>query len=178
MLYENSTGSKMKSMRTWIWIAGGISVLSGASMLASDWSKDGKLPHEPLAGMMLAKLASTQRVVSGLVSKDFSEVKRGAQDMLRICDATQWESHPDPVFGHHRTELRRQSVKLAGLADAQNLDGAAFAYMQTMSTCISCHEHCRDVLRIAELPKPMNRVVPIPAAEEEVSWSGMPTLRR
>jgi hypothetical protein len=149
-------------------------------MWAGDWPNGNGISRaeEPLPGLMLAKLTSTQRVVSGLVSKNFSEIKRGAQDMQRICDAAQWEKHPDPVYGHHRTELRRQAVKLANMADEQNLGGSAFTYMQTMSTCISCHEHCRDVLRIAELPKPLNRVVPIPAAEEDVSWSGMPTLRR
>ncbi len=147
-------------------------------MLAGEWTNNANRSNEQLPGLMLAKLASTQRVVAGLVSKNFSEIKRGAQDMQRICDAAQWELHPDPVYGHHRTELRRQSMKLAELAETQNLDGAAFAYMQTMSTCISCHEHCRDVLRIAELPKSMNRVVPIPASEEEVSWNSMPTLRR
>jgi len=147
-------------------------------MLAGEWNASTNRSNEHLPGLMLAKLASTQRVVAGLVSKNFSEIKRGAEDMQRICDAAQWELHPDPVYGHHRTELRRESVKLAELADERNLDGAAFVYMQTMATCIRCHEHCRDVLRIAELPKSINRVVPIPATEEEISWNSMPTLRR
>ena len=128
-----------------------------------------------LPGLMLAKLASTQRVVTGLVSKNFGEIRRGAKDMISICDASQWESHPDPVYGHYRTELRRQATNLSTLADQQNLEGAAFSYIQTISTCISCHSHCRDVLRIAAVP---NRVIQIPVVEGEFEVSGMPVYRR
>jgi hypothetical protein len=160
------------------WIVGGVGLIFGISLIASHWGPRSTQAEEPLPGLMLAKLASTQRVVSGLVSKNFSEIKRGAEDMQRICDASQWQTHPDPIYGHHRTELKRQAVKLARVAEDQNLDGSAFIYMQTMSTCISCHEHCRDVLRIAESTPPKGRVIPIPAAEEEIGWSSMPTLRR
>ncbi len=158
----------------------GLTMAFSVAFLVGD-DKTSLLGHsedQQLPGLMLAKLASTQRIVAGLVSKDFSEIKRGALDMRRICDAAQWETHPDPIYGHHRTELRRQTIKLERLAADENLDGAAFMYMQTMSTCISCHEHCRDVLRIAELPKPMPRVVELPAADAELGMSAMPILRR
>lgn len=145
---------------------------------AGQWMNGSDVSSEQLPGLMLAKLASTQRIVVGLVSKDFSELKRGADDLHRICEATQWESHPDPVYGHYRSELRRQAKRLGELASEQNLDGAAFAYMQTMSTCISCHNHCRDILRTAELRRPPSGVMPIPVSEEELSWNSMPTLRR
>lgn len=172
----------MKSIRPWMFIAAGVVLLSGANLArmwgqdrsANDVRQDAKMP-----GLMLAKLASTQRVVTGLITKNFSEIRHGADDMLNICDATQWESHSDPLYGHYRTELRRQAFRLAELADEQNLDGAAFNYMQTMSTCINCHSHCRDVLRIAQAPPAMNRVIPIPINENESAWNNsMPTLRR
>jgi hypothetical protein len=130
-----------------------------------------------LPGLMLAKLANTQRIVAGLVSKNYGEIKRGAEDMLRVCDAEQWETNPDPVYSQHKGELRRQASKLIDMTEAQNLDGAAFVYIQTISTCISCHEHCRDVLRIAQIPN-ANRVISIPATEQDSAWTGMPILRR
>ncbi len=100
----------------------------------------------------------------GLVSKNFTEIKKGAEEMVQICDASQWQSNPDPVYGHHRTELRRQASRLVKTAEDQNLDGCAFNYVQTISTCISCHEHCRDVLRLAEIPRQDNMVIPIPTS--------------
>ena len=47
--------------------------------------------------------------------------------MITICDASEWESHPDPLYGHYKTELGRQATSLAELAERQNLDGAAFS---------------------------------------------------
>jgi len=164
----------MKSNRMWVWMATGVMLVTGASVLSGAWvnhqQQDANLP-----GLMLAKLASTQRVVTGLVSKNFGEIRRGAKDMISICDASQWETHPDPLYGHYKQQLRRQASNLAELADQQNLDGAAFNYIQTISTCISCHQHCRDVLRIAAVP---NRVIQIPVNEFELERSGMPIYRR
>lgn len=173
--HQSAEEANMKSTRTWLWIAGSVVMLSGGSLLSRAWPNNNNPQETNLPGLMLAKLASTQRVVTGLVSKNFGEIKRGAKDMMNICDATQWESHPDPLYGHYKTELRRQASKLTELADQQNLDGAAFNYIQTISTCVSCHVHCRDVLRIAAVP---NRVIQIPVAEEEFERSGMPIFRR
>ena len=164
----------MKSKRTWVWVATAVTILTGASLLTNAMANNNQQEIN-LPGLMLAKLASTQRVVTGLVSKNFGEIRRGAKDMISICDASQWESHPDPIYGHYRSELRRQATNLSNLADQQNLDGAAFSYIQTISTCISCHSHCRDVLRIAAVP---NRVIQIPVVEEEFERSGMPIYRR
>ena len=145
-------------------------VLAGACLLTN--AKANNSQQEPnVPGLMLAKLASTQRVVTGLVSKNFDEIKRGAKDMISICDASQWESHSDPLYGHYKSELRRQATGLCELAEQQNLDGAAFGYIQTIGTCVSCHTHCRDVLRIAAVP---NRVIQIPVVEGEQERFGMP----
>lgn len=171
-----------KSERAWVglgtFLVTGIVSVFAAGILSRTWAnqQQQQATQEPnLPGLMLAKLASTQRVVTGLVSKNFGEIKRGAKDMISICDASQWESHPDPVYGHYKSELRRQATNLSDLADQQNLEGASFSYIQTIATCISCHTHCRDILRIAEVP---NRVIQIPVVGDEYERTGMPIYRR
>ena len=162
-----------------LWIAAGcIGFITTASLVASEWQQSSNAESRRSPVLMLAKLASTQKVVAGLVSKNFSEIKKGAEEMVQICDASQWQSNPDPVYGHHRTELRRQASRLVKTAEDQNLDGCAFNYVQTISTCISCHEHCRDVLRLAEIPRQDNMVIPIPTSEQELDWRRAPSLRR
>lgn len=159
------------------WLAGGVLALCCLRLVAIENGKaDGR--DEKLPGLMLAKLANTQRVVAGLVAKDFGEIKRGAEDMLRVCDAEQWESNPDPVYVHYRGDLRRQAFRLSEMAEAHNLEGAAYGYIQTVSTCISCHEHCRDVLRIAQIPNTGSGVISIPTTENDSRWGAMPTYRR
>jgi hypothetical protein len=115
--------------------------------------------------LMQAKLGSSQKVVEGLMSSDFGMIRKGGEDLQKICDSNQWRRGDDQVVGHYRSELRRAANKLVEQAKAENLDGAAYTYMQTMTTCISCHQYTRNVLRVAH-SKPS--VIPIPVTEEEM----------
>lgn len=149
-----------------------------ADCLGVVFAQSGAPTEDPLGGLMLAKLASSQTIIAGLVSKDFDQIRRGANDMMRICDATQWETNTDEVYAHHRRELRRQADRLATLAAEGNLEGAAFLYTSTVSTCITCHQHCRDVLRIALRPTPNSGVIPIPTTERVPQWSSEGSIIR
>ena len=158
-----TTKKRTVSFLSVVALLGGLCVTAAVAQI-------GAPSDEPLPGLMLAKLASSQAIVAGLVSKDFDQIRRGAQDMVRICDATQWETNTDEVYAHHRRELRRQAMRLSELAGEGNLEGAAFVYTHTVATCITCHQHCRDVLRIAERRLPVGGVIRIPTSDEPLDW--------
>lgn len=120
--------------------------------------------RDELSVLMRAKLSSTQKVVEGLMSGDFEMIRKGGLDLQRICDATAWRSHEDHIYGLYRLELKRSAGKLIEQATERNLDGAAYGYMHTVTTCINCHDHCRNVLRVADASP---RVIPIPVTEGE-----------
>lgn len=159
----------MVAVKHWCWIASGVLAAAGALFAAGDRTTPAPIHDDQQATLMLAKRASAQKVVDGLVLKDFDQIHRGATELVRICDATEWAARGDQVYAHHRTELRRQALKLAKMADEKNLDGAAFAYMHSLTTCISCHEYSRDVLRISDNPRPTGRIVPIPVNDDEAA---------
>lgn len=149
-------------------ILGVLGVLStGLVMLA--W---GQAPLKPthssdeLSGLMRAKLASSQKVVEGLMAKDFALIQKGAEEMSKVCDATDWHASDDKVYANYRSELRRTAKKLILLAEEKNLEGSVYTYMHSLTTCISCHEYSRDVLQIVK-KSPDRKVVPIPATEQE-----------
>jgi hypothetical protein len=131
--------------------------------------------HDELSILMQAKLSSTQKVVEGLMSGDFEMIRKGGMDLQRVCDATGWRSHDDQVYGHYRAELKRSAAKLVEQANVSNLDGAAYGYMHTLTTCINCHDHCRNVLRVAQVEP---QVVPIPVTESEFAAQQKRTLYR
>lgn len=126
--------------------------------------------------LMRAKLASTQRIVEGLVSKDFDDIAKGADELMKICKANEWKAHSDDVYSHHRRELMKQVEKMSNSAATHNLEGAAYSYIHTVTTCISCHDYCRDTLKIAEAES-RSKVVPIPTAEDESSPSRRTVVR-
>ena len=120
----------------------------------------------PESALMRAKLASSHKIMEGLVARDFHEILDGAAELKRICRATEWEAHSDPVYAHYRSELVRQANKLIDAAGQSNSDSATFAYMNTLTTCINCHDHCRDVLKIARVRRAA-KVIPIPTTDSD-----------
>jgi hypothetical protein len=164
---EGNVMSKLK-------ILGFLGILSTAlSVLA--WAQAPIAPARPvspthsddeLAGLMRAKLASSQKVVEGLMAKDFDLIGKGALELTKVCDASQWHASDDQVYSHYRSELRRAAKKLILLAEEKNLDGSAYTYMHTLTTCISCHEYCRDVLHVSG-KNSARKVVPIPVTDED-----------
>jgi hypothetical protein len=151
-----------------------------ASLFA--WSSE-KGPQTPansleLTTLMQAKLASSQRITEGLVTKDFELIRKGAEELRRIAAATKWYSQADPVFAQHRGELSRQTEKLIRAAEEKNLDAAAYTYFGSLRTCIGCHEYCRDVLRVPALRRNPKAVSPIPVTDDEASSAAQPASGR
>ncbi len=84
---------------------------------------------------MRAKLASSQKIVEGLMARDFKLIQNGAQELQKICEATQWHAEEDQVYAHYRAELRRTAKKLALLGHDKDQDGATYTYMHSITIC-------------------------------------------
>jgi hypothetical protein len=152
------------------WIVSGLFCVSIAAASLIAWASD---KHEPtasdsldLATLMQAKLASSQKITEGLVTKDFELIRKGAGEWRRITAATKWYSRNDPVFVQYRAELGRDAEKLIHAAEDKNLDAAAYAYAGSLRTCIACHEYCRDTLHVPARHS-SRAVEPIPDTDEE-----------
>ena len=126
---------------------------------------------------MRAKLAASQKIVEGLTSADFELIRKGAGELSSVCDSQIWRPREDQVYSHYRGELHRAAIKLSDMAEQQNLDGAAYTYMHTLSTCINCHQYSRDVLRVASIPRGSGAVVSIPVTEEPIHANRRAILR-
>ena len=131
-------------------------------LLAAEKPKPGK-PHAEDV-LMRAKLASSQKILEGLVEKNFAHIQKGGEELVKVGEAAAWVVSEDQAYDHFRREFRRQSLKLASFGEQQNLEGATYAYLALVTTCVECHSHCRDVLRIAAEP-PNLKAVPIPTTE-------------
>jgi hypothetical protein len=154
--------------------------LASASLAgwAAEKAQPGAGEAVELTTLMHAKLASSQKITEGLVTKDFELIRKGAEDWRRIASATKWHGQSDPVFAEHLAEFSRQADKLVRTADEKNLDAATYAYMGSLRTCIGCHEYCRDVLHIPPMRKNPKAVSPIPVTDEETGATVQPGTSR
>jgi hypothetical protein len=149
----------------------------GLSLVYGESKSPSKPQAVPESALMRAKVASSHKIMEGLVARDFTEIRSGAEELLQICRATEWEAHSDPVYGHYRAELIRQAGKLIDSADRSHSEAATFAYINALTTCINCHDHCRDVLKIATV-KRTAKVIPIPTLDSDEAAPGEKTIRR
>jgi hypothetical protein len=122
------------------------------------------------AALMRAKLSSSQKIVEGLMGQDLSLVRSGALELETICKATEWHANEDQVYAHYLAELQRTAKKLAQLAADGELDGATYSYMHSITTCMSCHAYCRDVLHVTP-SYPDLQPTPHRAAEQKIPSS-------
>ena len=88
------------------------------------------------AALMRAKLASSQKVVEGLMTPDLTLGRTGALELEKICDATEWHAKEDQVYAHYRAELQRTAKKL--LNDTED---------STLAIAIELEGHCYSRLR-------------------------------
>ena len=149
----------------------------GFSLIGGETKPPAGSHHPSENALMRAKVASSHKIMEGLVARDFNEIRTGAEELKRICRATEWEAHADPHYAFHRAELCRQADKLIAAADQSNLEGAAFNYVNALTTCINCHDHCRDVLKIATIRRP-SRIIPIPTTDNDDVPPGEKAIRR
>ena len=97
---------------------------------------------------MHSKLVHSADVFEGLVRRDFEQVRTAAEALkvttLGSPEVAPGKNRDDEVFEHFRLEFVRQAARLEQLAEAENLEGAAYIAQQLNATCISCHQYLRD----------------------------------
>ena len=98
---------------------------------------------------MRAKLSSSQRVMEGLVTRDFATIGRAAEEMQKMSKASGWPQARDDVYGHYSEEFRRQCGKLAKMAEKRDHEAAQFIYLHMTATCFDCHNYVRKRFKVA-----------------------------
>lgn len=92
---------------------------------------------------MRAKLTSSQKLMEGLVTENFTMIKAGADEMSRLSKGASWPQAKDAVYNHFNTSFQNQCEEIKKLSDAKNLQGVKFAYLQLTTTCVDCHSYVR-----------------------------------
>ncbi len=107
-------------------------------------------PHgTEVADLMHAKLSSSQLILMGLINRDMNAVHSAGEELVSLAKSAAWmDATDDPVYSHFNAEFQRLSERIVRMAQNSNPDGAAYAYQGLTTTCITCHEHVRDVTRL------------------------------
>ena len=150
-----------------------LSSLCAAAVLIQQDALTQEVQEDQTTPFMRAKLAGSQNVLDGLVSENFTLIRHGAENMKRMSEAVGWPRADDPVYQHMGEEFRRQCDKLVQLADASDLDGAHYTFLQMTSSCINCHNYVRRAFRVErDQSNPQGPIRLIPTEWEGRTYRG------
>jgi len=113
-----------------------------------------KLDDDDRSGtpFMHAKLAATHQIVDGLAFESFSQIERGADELLRMTELASWKVRRDPIYMHYSADFESTALRLRKAARARSIEKATFAYMHLTVSCTACHQHVRNVVQMDPAP--------------------------
>lgn len=93
---------------------------------------------------MKKKLEHSQGILSGLVSGDFELIVEKARTMQGMNLIEGWLRSGDKEYRSHIAVFSSANLQLLRMAEEENIDGAALAYLQLTMSCVNCHKFVRD----------------------------------
>ena len=99
--------------------------------------------QEKVSQFMQAKLDSSKEVLEGMMTEDFDQIQKGAQKLIDMSNATQWQVVEGPVFAQQSAEFRNAAKELQDYAKKKNIDGVSLSYLHLTMTCIACHKQIK-----------------------------------
>ncbi|QDV20262.1 hypothetical protein Pan153_49360 [Gimesia panareensis] len=99
--------------------------------------------EEKVSQFMQEKLNSSKAVLEGLVTEDFEQIQKGAQKLIEMSNATEWQVVEGPIFAQQSAEFRNAAKELQNYAKKKNIDGASLSYLHLTMTCIACHKEIK-----------------------------------
>lgn len=96
------------------------------------------------------KLSCSQKMLSGLVTEDYAQIRSAAQEMKRVHQAKTWPQTKDEMYNHYNRVFAVNRDKLEKMAASKNLEGVRFAYLQLTASCVDCHSYFRGRFKVQQ----------------------------
>ena len=93
---------------------------------------------------MQKKLEYSERILEGLAKEDYAEIAKNARSMNALSHMEKWVRASLPAYRAQLRIFENANEQLITNADAEQLDGAALAYVQMTLSCVNCHKVVRD----------------------------------
>jgi hypothetical protein len=99
--------------------------------------------QEAQGSLMQQKLTQAQSLLESLALEDYESMAEHAKAIHRISIEADWAGIPNRDYGRYGDKFREAAAKVEEAAVQENLDSAAWHYMQVVVTCVECHKAVR-----------------------------------
>jgi len=120
------------------------SVILAVVLSAISPAARGAEEEEKMSFWMKKKLAYTEGILVGLTSEDYEAIGKNARSMNALGYFEKWVRAGSNEYRSQLKIFQNANERLIRMADEENLDGAALAYVQLTLSCVNCHKVVRD----------------------------------
>ncbi len=92
---------------------------------------------------MQKKLQYSTAILAGLTSEDFEQIAKNAHSMNALGHLEKWVRAGSSDYGSQLKIFEFANKQLIEMANDENLDGAAIAFVQLTLSCVNCHKVVR-----------------------------------
>jgi cytochrome c556 len=124
------------------WAALSVGLL--AMMLAAGVGADEPKAEDQASFWMKKKLDYSEHILEGLAKEDYGAIAKNARSMNALSHFERWVRSSLPEYRAQLRIFENANQQLIRSADAEQLDGAALAYVQLTLSCVNCHKVVRD----------------------------------
>lgn len=90
---------------------------------------------------MRGKLASIQKIVEGMATKNFGLIAEGASEIKALVKGQHWFVLQTNEYQDFSAEMERAADRLEQAAKNKSVDTAALRYFDLSLNCLDCHEY-------------------------------------
>lgn len=88
---------------------------------------------------MRGKLASNQKIIEGLSTKNFGLIAEGAEEIKALVKGQHWFVLRTPEYQGYSAEMQLAAGRLVQAAENRNVEAAALRYFDLTLNCLDCH---------------------------------------
>ena len=90
---------------------------------------------------MRGKLASNQKIVEGLTTKNYEMIADGANAVKALVKGQHWFVLDTPEYKRFSKDMELAATQLHDAAVDKNMDAAALRYFDLTLNCLDCHRY-------------------------------------
>ncbi len=93
---------------------------------------------------MRIKMQSSQFILEGLTTNDFTLVKKGIKQIQEMTQSEKWVAIDNEFYRKLVKDFETATERLDVPAKTGNIEATALRYFQLSTNCIDCHKHIRE----------------------------------
>ncbi len=124
-------------------------ILSLSSLIVADEPQpQDRIPQitneKPMSFWMAQKIELSKKILESLTKEDYLALEKDAKQLRTLGKIEGFVRRQDEAYRRYQQQFDSALVDVANQAQAHNVEGAALAFHQLTTSCVTCHKRLRQ----------------------------------